>query len=34
MDDQGLEVAEGAFIARSEEVMPSRAEVWWFVVVD
>jgi hypothetical protein len=32
--DQGLEVTEGGFIARSEEETQSCAEVWWFVVVD
>jgi hypothetical protein len=31
--DQCLKVAEGWFVARAKEVLPSSAEVWWFMVV-
>ncbi len=31
LDDCGLEVAECRFVARSEEVTPSGAEIGWFV---
>ncbi len=33
LDDCGLEVAECRFVARSEEVMPSGAEIVWFVEI-